>query len=167
MRTSKKIVSSVLAVCMLASTSVIAGAAATGSDATGATANPYVEAVEALDAEYTYTGNDLGATYSPEKTVFKVWSPTATEVTLNRYATGSDSEAGAAKLGTVAMEPLMDAKKRQVFGLRPSRATSSTPITPTPSNPPIPSPAPPRPLRHRTFIPWRPASTAGAPWSAT
>ncbi len=112
MRTSKKIVSSVLAVCMLASTSVIAGAAATGSDATGATANPYVEAVEALDAEYTYTGNDLGATYSPEKTVFKVWSPTATEVTLNRYATGSDSEAGAAKLGTVAMEPLMDGEKK-------------------------------------------------------
>ena len=102
MRTSKKIVSSVLAACMLASTSVIAGAAATGSDATGATANPYVVAVEALDAEYTYSGNDLGATYSPEKTVFKVWSPTATEVTLNRYATGSDSEAGAAKLGTVA-----------------------------------------------------------------
>ena len=112
MRTSKKIVSSVLAVCMLASTGALSAFAAEADDAAvGATPNPYVVAVEALDAEYAYTGNDLGAVYSPEKTVFKVWSPTATEVTLNRYATGSDNEAGAEKLGTVAMEKLMNGDK--------------------------------------------------------
>ena len=111
MRATKKIVSSVLAVCMLASTGAVSAFAAQTDDSVGATPNPYVVACEAIDAEYTYTGNDLGATYSPEKTVFKVWSPTATEVTLNRYATGSDSEAGAAKLGTVAMQKLMDGEK--------------------------------------------------------
>ena len=107
MRTTKKIVSSVLAVCMLASTSAISAFAAQADEEVGATPNPYLVAVEALDAEYTYTGNDLGAVYSPEQTVFKVWSPTATEVTLNRFATGSDSEEGAENLGTVAMEKLM------------------------------------------------------------
>ncbi len=110
MRTSKKILSSVLAVCMLASSGTLAALAAE-SEAVGASTNPYVDAVEALDAEYTYNGNDLGANYSPERTVFKVWSPTATEVKLNRYATGSDSEAGAKSLGTLAMEKLMDGDK--------------------------------------------------------
>ena len=107
MRAAKKIVSSVLAVCMLASTGAVSAFAAQTDEPAGATPNPYVVACEALDAEYTYTGNDLGAVYSPEKTVFKVWSPTATEVTLNRYATGSDSEEGAADLGSVPMEKLM------------------------------------------------------------
>ncbi len=110
MKTSVKIVSSVLAVCMLASTSVMAGFAAETDGAVGAT-DRNVAAVEALDAEYAYAGNDLGATYYKDHTAFKVWSPTATEVTLNRYATGSDSEPGAAKLGTVAMEKLMENDK--------------------------------------------------------
>ena len=61
MRTTKKIVSSVLAVCMLASTSAISAFAAQADEEVGATPNPYLVAVEALDAEYTYTGNDLGA----------------------------------------------------------------------------------------------------------
>ena len=108
MRVTKKIVSSVLAACILASTGAVSAFAAQSDDAVGATPNPYVVAVEAIDAEYTYTGNDLGATYSPDQTVFKVWSPTATEVTLNRFATGSDSEPGAQNLGTVPMEKLMD-----------------------------------------------------------
>ena len=108
MRISKKIVSSVLVVCLLLSSSVIACFAAAQDGSVGATANPYVVACEAIDAQYTYTGDDLGATYSPEQTIFKVWSPTATEVTLNRYATGSDSEPGHADLGSVVMKKLMD-----------------------------------------------------------
>lgn len=111
MRAAKKIVSSVLAVCMLASTGVVSAFAAQTDESTGATPNPYVVACEQLDAEYAYNGNDLGATYSPEKTVFKVWSPTATEVTLNRYATGSDKEDGAADLGSVTMEKMMNGDK--------------------------------------------------------
>jgi type I pullulanase len=75
-----------------------------------AVTNPYSEAAMALDKEYAYDGA-LGAIYSPEKTVFKVWAPLAAEVTLNRFATGSDSEEGAADLGTVMMEKLMDGSR--------------------------------------------------------
>ena len=36
---------------------------------------------------FTYTGNDLGNTYSPSKTDFRVWAPTATAVKLVTYPT--------------------------------------------------------------------------------
>lgn len=111
MRSTKKILASALAVCMLASTSVVSGFAATTSGDTGAAVNNYAKAARNLGTDYGYSGNDLGAVYSPEKTVFKLWSPTATEVILNRYATGSDSEAGAKKLGNIQMEKLMDGEK--------------------------------------------------------
>lgn len=110
MRTTKKILASVLAIAMLASTSIVTGFAATADESVGGNTD-YSRACEAIDKDYTYNGDDLGATYSPASTTFKVWSPTATEVTLNRYATGSDSEAGAKKLGTVKMEKLMDGDK--------------------------------------------------------
>ena len=69
--------------------------------------NPYSEAAMALDKEYAYDG-ELGAVYTPEQTVFKVWAPLAEDVVLNRYATGSDAEIGAADLGKVPMEKLFD-----------------------------------------------------------
>ena len=47
-----------------------------------------------------YNGTDLGSTYSPTSTTWKVWSPAATSVQLKLYATGSDGEAGAKNLGT-------------------------------------------------------------------
>ena len=72
--------------------------------------NNYSTAAAALDAEYAYSG-ELGALYTPESTTFRVWAPLATEVKLNRYATGSDSETGANNLGTVPMEKLMDGAK--------------------------------------------------------
>ncbi len=43
---------------------------------------------------YTYMGNDLGAVYSREQTTFKVWAPTASDVSLHLYTTGSDEEGG-------------------------------------------------------------------------
>jgi len=55
------------------------------------------------DSQWAYSGDDLGCTYTKEKTTFKVWSPLATSVTLCRYATGSDGESGAKSLGTVEM----------------------------------------------------------------
>lgn len=55
------------------------------------------------DTQNAYTGNDLGCTYTKEKTTFKVWSPLATKVILCRYATGSDSESGQKSLGEVEM----------------------------------------------------------------
>lgn len=104
MRTTKKFISTVLAVCMLASTSAIVGSAAVIDDKAAVGADtPYSNACQAIDDEFAYSGNDLGATYSKEKTVFKVWSPTATEVKVNLYKTGSDSEEGAEDLGTTPL----------------------------------------------------------------
>ncbi len=50
-----------------------------------------------------YDGDDLGATYTPEKTVFKVWAPSAVSVSINIYKTGSDVEQGAGKVIGMAM----------------------------------------------------------------
>ena len=41
--------------------------------------------------EQAYLGDDLGAVYSKEKTVFKVWSPSASAVELKIYASGDSS----------------------------------------------------------------------------
>ena len=42
-----------------------------------------------FEAKYTYTGSDLGAVWTPEKTAFRVWAPTAQEVDLRLYRTGT------------------------------------------------------------------------------
>ena len=47
---------------------------------------------EAFEAEYTYPGHDLGATWAPEKTSFRVWAPTADAVTVQLYASGAAGE---------------------------------------------------------------------------
>ncbi len=109
MRTTKKIISVVLAACMLASTGVVTSFAATADEAVSAgTTTVYSTASQQLDDDYAYSGDDLGATYSPSSTTFKVWAPTATSVAVNLYATGSDSEEGAENLGTFEMTKLMD-----------------------------------------------------------
>lgn len=41
------------------------------------------------DSQNAYSGDDLGCTYSKEKTTFKVWSPLATSITLCRYEKGN------------------------------------------------------------------------------
>ena len=41
-----------------------------------------------FEAQYTYEGNDLGATWTPQKTTFRVWAPTATAVSVNLYESG-------------------------------------------------------------------------------
>ena len=51
----------------------------------------------------TYDGNDLGYTYTPENTTFKVWAPTAEQVLLKLYTTGSFYEEGAQVLGIKQM----------------------------------------------------------------
>lgn len=43
---------------------------------------------------YTYSGDDLGAVYSKEKTTFKVWSPISANVTLNLYNKGTPKSLG-------------------------------------------------------------------------
>ena len=50
-----------------------------------------------FEANYTYTGNDLGAVWSAEKTAFRLWAPTAASVKVNLY-----------KSGTVGAEDLLE-----------------------------------------------------------
>ena len=45
-----------------------------------------------FEEKYTYTGNDLGSTYSKESTSFRVYAPTAESVTLNLYEDGLQGE---------------------------------------------------------------------------
>ena len=40
-------------------------------------------------SQYTYSGDDLGAKYTPAKTEFRVWAPIATMVRVNIYDTGT------------------------------------------------------------------------------
>ena len=51
---------------------------------------PNIYSTDAFEAEYTYEGDDLGAQYSPESTRFRVWAPTADEVLLNLYGSGTE-----------------------------------------------------------------------------
>ncbi len=50
---------------------------------------PNIYSTEDFEAAYTYSGDDLGYVYSKDKTSFRVWAPTAEEMYLNRYESGS------------------------------------------------------------------------------
>ena len=52
-----------------------------------------VYATDKFAKEFTYTGDDLGATWSADSTTFKVWAPTAEKVEVQLYSHGSDEEA--------------------------------------------------------------------------
>jgi pullulanase len=45
--------------------------------------------------KYTYAGDDLGNTYTPAQTKFRVWAPTATRVELLTYATATTKDTDA------------------------------------------------------------------------
>ncbi|MBQ8539314.1 MAG: type I pullulanase [Ruminococcus sp.] len=109
MNKMKRILAIVLAVLMLTSVATVGTFAETNEKAV-TNNNPYSVAAMALDDEYAYDG-ELGAVYSPEKTSFTLWAPTATEVVLNLYATGSDDEEGAADLGSYELTQVMDGEK--------------------------------------------------------
>lgn len=51
----------------------------------------------------TYDGNDLGFSYTRENTTFRVWAPSAEQVLLKLYTTGSFHEAGAQVMGIKQM----------------------------------------------------------------
>lgn len=48
-----------------------------------------VYSTHAFEEKYTYTGNDLGASWTPNKTTFRIWAPTAEDVTINLYRSGT------------------------------------------------------------------------------
>ncbi len=54
---------------------------------------PSYYSTEEFESAYTYEGDDLGATWSAEKTTFRVWAPTATAVSVNLYETGDIANA--------------------------------------------------------------------------
>ena len=56
-----------------------------------------------FESAYTYEGCDLGAVWSPEKTRFRVWAPTADAVWVNLYQTGTPDTDDL--LETIAMHP--------------------------------------------------------------
>ncbi len=62
-------------------------------------ANYKMLASEEFEKEFTYDGDDLGAVWSKEKTNFRLWAPTASEVILNLYTAG----AGGKQIKSVAM----------------------------------------------------------------
>ncbi len=45
-----------------------------------------------FEAQYTYTGDDLGAVWTKEETTFRVWAPTADGVKVNLYTGGTAGE---------------------------------------------------------------------------
>lgn len=53
---------------------------------------PSYYSTEEFEAEFTYEGNDLGATWSKDSTTFRVWAPTATAVMVNLYESGDPAE---------------------------------------------------------------------------
>ncbi|MGN0550357.1 MAG: type I pullulanase [Acutalibacteraceae bacterium] len=90
----RKIIAGILGAMMVTSTAAAsASAVTTNEETTGA----YFNQAESYN---TYSGGDLGATYSKESSTFKVWAPSASKVQLKRYQTGSDTENGAGVIET-------------------------------------------------------------------
>ncbi len=50
---------------------------------------PNFYSTEEFEAKYTYNGTDLGANWTPEKTAFRVWAPTAQAVKVCLYRNGT------------------------------------------------------------------------------
>ena len=93
----KKILTGVMAFMIIGSMSLAEASAATNNK------NTDYQAYAATLDKTTYTGSDLGATYSKDATVFKVWSPNATSIKVNIYEHGSDEEGDAGVLESKAL----------------------------------------------------------------
>ena len=60
---------------------------------------PNTYSTETFESQYTYEGDDLGATWTKDATSFRLWAPTASKVLVNLYTAGNDGE----KLDSVEM----------------------------------------------------------------
>lgn len=83
----KKIIAAALVTVMIGTMAVTPASAAV-TNATESSAAYF----NSSDRYATYHGTDLGATYSPTSTTFKVWAPIASDVKLNLYSAGSYEE---------------------------------------------------------------------------
>ena len=96
----RRIISVVLTALLLMSVFTVAASAAEADLAdTGYANQTYLENYATKAAAV----NDLGATYTPTATTFKVWAPEATSVQVKMFTTGTDAESGAEVKGTSAM----------------------------------------------------------------
>jgi len=96
----RRTMSVIIAAAMLTSTFCAMGSLS----ASAASANSVDSIVAADFTTYpTYSGNDLGSTYTPEATTFKVWAPTSSKVTLKLYDSG-DVDADKTAKSTVDMK---------------------------------------------------------------
>lgn len=59
---------------------------------------------EEFKNKYIYNEKDLGITYLKDKTVFKLWAPTAAEVVIRLYNAGRDEEADSKQLNSFNMK---------------------------------------------------------------
>ena len=62
----------------------------------------YLYQSQRFEDYYTYSGDDLGMTYSAEQTTFKVWSPTSANVILNLYDAGAPKSLGGSDIKRTA-----------------------------------------------------------------
>ncbi len=53
---------------------------------------PLLYSTPEFEDAFTYQGDDLGVTYTPEETMVKVWAPTAQKVMINFYKSGDPSQ---------------------------------------------------------------------------
>lgn len=66
-------------------------------------------------AQFTYEGNDLGATYTQEKTTFKVWSPVSSEIKVRVYDSGTPKSVDSQKGNDTYVEHPMTKGDKGVF----------------------------------------------------
>lgn len=64
---------------------------------------PSVYSTPEFEEQYTYTGDDLGATWSESATSFRLWAPTAESVSVILYDSGTDYEKNI--IDTIEMAP--------------------------------------------------------------
>ncbi len=53
---------------------------------------PIIYSTPEFESKYTYTGNNLGATYNKDATKFRLWAPTCEEAYVNLYKSGDPWE---------------------------------------------------------------------------
>lgn len=85
----QRLLSIMLAASLAVSTFYVAPSAEVQAASSEGTAYSPRAYDSSYDAQYAYSGDDLGCTYTKEKTTFKVWSPEASNVVLCRYQQGN------------------------------------------------------------------------------
>lgn len=98
----------------------VAAVSSAGSVETGFGSSPVaignIFASQKFADQFTYTGNDLGNTYTSAKTDFRVWAPTATAVSLVTYGNSWDGSGNAVNPTTLPTEGTVKAMTSSVNG---------------------------------------------------